>query len=253
MKCSILKRLARGFVAVLAVAAVPAVANDRVNPAGASYYGYGASSFGYGGVDAAPGMPTYGAPGYAGPGTSGAAPQFTTYAGYGGYPYGYSGYGPNYGFAGYGYGYASGGYGGAGYGRRPHHCSFGSNCPCCNNVWDGYGGGDCGYGGGCCAGPTKVHRRHRPLGCGAGPCVDASCGAYGSYGRPHRCHRRYQQSYGCGPTGCNGGYAPAGMTFEPAPAQNAQPLPATEQVQPPMPGIDSEGPPTPEPSDSSST
>lgn len=239
MNCSTIKRLAGGFVAVLAVTAAPAAANEMANPSGSSYYGYGGSSFGYGGVDA--------------------MPQFTSYAGYGGFPYGYSGYGPNYGVAGYGnlgYGYGYGGYasggnacGGNGYGRR-HHCSFGNNCPCCNNVWDGYCGGGS-YGGGC-AGPVKVHRRHRPLGCGAGPCVDASCGAYN--GRPHRCHRRWQQGYGCGPTGCDGGYAPAGMTIESAPVPNAQPSPAgTEQLEPPMPGIDSEAPPSPEPADNSST
>lgn len=252
MNCSIIKRLTGGFVAVLAVAAAPVVANDMANPTGASYYGYGGSSFGYGGVDGPAATP------------NGTAPQFTTYAGSGGYPYGYSGYGPNYGFAGYaqpGYGYASYGYGGSGgcgnggcggYGQRPHHCSFGGNCPCCNNVWDGYCSGDCGYGGGCCARPVKVHRRHRPLGCGAGPCVDASCGT-GNYGRPHRCHRRWQAGYACGPTGCNGGYAPAGMTFDSAP-ENAQPMPAgTEQLQAPMPGIESDAPPSPEPADNSST
>ncbi|MGH7136419.1 MAG: hypothetical protein ACREHD_11815 [Pirellulales bacterium] len=222
--------------AVLACAVAPADAAESANPTGFMYYGYGQGSFGYPGAGYAPSTAGYGAA---------AMP-----AGYSGYGYGYSS-GPAY--PGYGYGY--GGYGGYGYGggggphaRRHHHCSFGGNCNCCNSVWDGYTG--CADGA-CCGAPVKVHRRHRALGCGAGPCVDASCGAPAA--RRHHCLLRRRNGCdngACYSLGGAAGMAAPGMMYDGGSAQPTMANPDTgEQVQPPpspsygneepMPGDDS--------------
>ncbi|HVA49353.1 MAG TPA: hypothetical protein VNH11_23510 [Pirellulales bacterium] len=246
MKCLNITRFAAALVAALVCASSPGQAAEMANPTGFSYYGYGNGSFGYGGVNAAPGM------------TGPALPSFASYPGYAGYPnagYGYGGYG-GYGNGGYGYG-GYGACGGAGCGRHGHHCSFGGNSGCCNGVWDGYCGG--GYGGGCCAPPIKVHRRHRPLGWGAGPCVDAACGAAAGcgpacHGRVHRCHLRRYQNWGYAPAGCDGCADGGGTTVDPAQTPTQQPAATgTEQLEAPMPTFETDEPPAPAPSDNSST
>jgi hypothetical protein len=248
MKCLRVTRLVAA--ATLACAAAHANAAELANPTGFLYYGYGNGSFGYTGAGYAPG-PAYG------PGT-GLAPGVAGMAGYGAAPavpvdYPASGYG---GAGAYGYG----GYGGCDAcasrhcGRRRHCCSFGGNCDCCNNVWDGYGA-DCGYGAGCCAPPVKVHRRHRPLGCGAGPCVDAACGAPP---RRHHCHLRRRWANACGDCGAYGyagaaGMVDPGMSYDNGSMQPnmANPNPS-EQVQPPAPSLNDDEP-RPMPTDDSST
>lgn len=261
MKCIRVARLVAA--ATVACAAAQASAADLNNPTGFLYYGYGQGSFGYAGAGYTPSAPGYGvAPGAPGPDA--------------GYAYGYTapGYGPpampaypaySYGaYPGYGYGggYA-GGYGGSGCGGRTHRhhghcCSFGGNCDCCNNTWDGYCGQDCGAGAGCCGAPVKVYHRHRPLGCGAGPCVDAACGA--STGRRH-CGRARRNAFGCGPVQVNYGAAPANMYGGNAVYDNGnpvfQPNPALpddgESVEPPSPTFQPDDEPQPMPADDSST
>lgn len=220
--------------AVLACAAAPADGAELANPTGFMYYGYGQGSFGYTGAGYAPSTAGYGAA---------AMP-----AGYSGYGYGYSS-GPAY--PGYGYGY--GGNGGYGYGgphtRRHHHhrhcCSFGGNCDCCNSVWDGYTG--CADGA-CCGAPVKVHRRHRALGSGAGPCVDASCGVPA---RRHYCHLRRRNGCDSGIGYGAAGMAAPGMIYDGSSAQPTMANPDTgESVEPPPPGYEE---PQPMPADDSST
>lgn len=207
-------------VSVLACAAAQAEAADMANPTGFMYYGYGQGSFGYSGAGYAPGMASYGA---------GAMPAS--------YGYGYASgpANPGYGYAGYGYGGAGYvGYGHAGpHARRGHCCSFGGNCNCCNNAWDGYAG--CADGA-CCGGPVKVHRRHRALGAGAGPCVDASCGA--APPRRHLCHLRRRHAANGAACYGNVGTAAPGMIYDNGTAQPTTAAPdAEEQVQPPSPAL----------------
>lgn len=237
--------------ATLACAAAQATAADIANPTGFMYYGYGQGSFGYAGSGYTPSAPGYGvAPGAPGPGA--------------GYDYGYVA--PGYAAGAYaaypGYGYGGGNAGGYGYGgghcrRRGHHCSFGGNCDCCNNAWNSYCGPGCAEGAGCCGAPVKVYRRHRPLGCGAGPCVDAACGAAG---RRHLCHLRRRNAYACGPVEVNydvGGMGAAGTMYDngnlggqPSPANPA----GSEAIEPPSPSFDSEDTaPPPTPDDDSAT
>ncbi|HVX11666.1 MAG TPA: hypothetical protein VHC22_10835 [Pirellulales bacterium] len=218
MKWFSVMRLAAVVAAASSYGAARADAAEPTTPTGFAFYGNGDGTFdtanpGYPGgmAEYVPGTPAHGA----GP---------ATYAtGYGGA--GYAGYG--YGGAA-GYGYAGAAYAGYGYGGdcagacntcRPHRrhrrcCTFGGNCACCDNCWDGYCAGDPGYDSGCCAGPVKVHRRHRALGCGAGPCVDAAaCGACAP--RRHHCHLRRRCAAGC--DNCNScgaagpSYIPSGM------------------------------------------
>ena len=265
MKCSQISRLAMVMVATLAAAAMQAAAADLVNPAGLSYYGYGDSGAGYAGGSYAPGMAGY---------TQGMAGYTQGMAGYtqsmAGYPQGMAGYGsPAFasypGYAGYGYaGYGASNFGGgncgcdpwAGYcgGRRRHHCSFGGNSGCCASVWDGYCNGGCGA-------PVKVHRRHRPLGCGAGPCVDAACcgplSGYATTCAPpvHRGHLRRHRNWGYGQIDACCGYDGAtGMIMNQAPGQPTMGNPrGAEPLQTPTPGFDSEEPPSPMPAEESST
>lgn len=244
MKCLRVTRLVAA--ATLACAAAHANAAELANPSGFLYYGYGNGSFGYAGAGYAPGPAN-------GPGT-GLAPGVAGMPGYGGAPALPGGY-PDYGYGGGAYG----GYGGCDTcarprcGRRRHCCSFGGNCECCNNVWDGYGA-DCGYGGGCCAPPVKVHRRHRALGCGAGPCVDAACGAPP---RRHHCRLRCRRANAC--ADCGGAYGYAGDPGMTGPVYDgAGPQPnmgnpnAGEPLQAPAPSYNDDEP-QPMPTDDSST
>lgn len=246
--------------ATLACAAAEATAADMANPTGFMYYGYGQGSFGYTGAGAAPGAPGPGA-GPAAPGPEAAYAYGNPAPGYAPAAYGaYPGYG-------YGGGYA-GGYGGYGAGgrhcrRRGHCCSFGGNCGCCNNAWDTYCGPGCAEGAGCCGAAVKVHRRHRPLGCGAGPCVDAACDA-GPHARRHARHNRRRGNQACGPVEINyavgapggagamyGGSAEGGAegAWQPYPAQPR----GGEPIEPPRPSFESEDEPQPMPADDSST
>lgn len=209
MKCLRIPRVVAA--ATLAFAAAQVGAAEGANPTGNLYYGYGQGSFGYTGAGYTPGPAGNGvAPGAPGPDA--------------GYSYGYTapGYAPAdagaYPGYGYGDGYA-GGYGGQGcdacdacggrHGRhhhrrhRHHCCSFGGNCDCCSNSWSTYCGPGCDEGAGCCGAPVKVHRRHRALGCGAGPCVDASCCTPPS-GHGRHCHARRRRR-GCAPVTINYG------------------------------------------------
>jgi hypothetical protein len=171
------------------------------------------------------------------------------------YGYGMAGYNGAYsasdmaGYPGYG-GYAGYGYGGYGYGGNGgcaaceghgHCCSFGGNSTCCANCWDGYRSGS--YG-------VKVRHRHRPLGCGAGPCVDGSCSGL-SAGYATNCGRRCflrrnrSQAYGatCGCADCGGGAVMDQSPTEPSmsgptPTESLQ-APPPSMVEPPSPGDDS--------------
>jgi hypothetical protein len=227
MKCPSVSWLAVAVAAVVASWSAQAGAADMANQLNPGYYDYGASGVGYGTAGYAPGMPGYG------------MPSLASYPDYG---YAASGYGyPGYGYGGYGYG--SNGYGGYGYGgcgssgrghcgRRHRCCSFSANATCCANAWDGYCDGGCGP-------AVKVHRRHRALGCGAGPCVDANCG------RVHHCHlrrNRFLASCGMGGgCGCDGG---GGMMMDQTPGQPGMSGPTpVESLQPPMPSADE--PPSP--------
>ena len=222
-----MKRLSVPPLAVVCLAVIACMAGQ----AGASDWG-NPTDYGYGG-------------GY----TSGAANFAPEMSGYGGpAPASY----PQYGYAAYNYpGYSAGGYAGyagygyGGYGGGQHCCSFGGNCGCCASCWDGYSA--------CRSCGVKVHRRHRALGCGAGPCVDGSCGsiAYGyanNCGRQHRCflRRNRAQAY-CGAGGCSdcgGGTmidaAPMqpGMSG-PTPTEQLQSPPPSPNIEPPSPGDDS--------------
>ncbi len=252
MKC--LRVLRVVAVATLASTAAQATAADMANPTGFMYYGYGQGSFGYTGTGYTPSAPAYGvAPGA--PGTDAGYGYGYTAPGYAPPAYGaYPGYGNGGGYAG---GYGGYGNGGRHCRRRGHCCSFGGNCECCNNVWDGYCGAGCAEGAGCCAGPVKVHRRHRPLGCGAGPCVDAACGGAPS-GRRHLCHLRRRHGAACGPVEINygmGGAGAAGTMYDNA-NPGWQPYPANpngEAIQPPSPSFEPEDEPQPMPADDSST
>ena len=249
MKCLSVMRLEMALAAAMACAAAHADAADPTTPTGFVYYGNGDGTFGSAGAGYAPGMAGYGA-----------TPAM--YAGYSGYGYG----GPAYAGYGYGgYGYGGGGYGGCDtcggrHGGRHRHCSFGGNCPCCNNVWDGYCAGDCGYGAGGCGGPVKVHRRHRALGCGAGPCVDAACGVAAACApRRHHCHLRRRCAYACGAVDVGYGYDGGVMTGPGAMYGNgsAQPNMANpngaEQLESPAPSLNYDEEQQPMPADDSST
>ncbi|HEV3340666.1 MAG TPA: hypothetical protein VG125_09920 [Pirellulales bacterium] len=240
-----MKRLSVPLLAVAAIAwmAGQAGASDWANPSDSSYYGNagGGGTTGYGAAG-------YGMAGYG----SGAANFAPDMAGYGGpslasYPqYGYAAY--NY----PGYGYSSGGYGSAGYGsagyggcagcRGRRHCwGFGGNSVCCGDAWSGYCPGTYGQG-------VKVHRRHRALGCGAGPCVDGSCYSAGyatNCGRGHRCHLRRNRGLACCPT-CGCSDCDGGAVMDQAPAQPGMSGPTPVESlrtpspnEPPSPGDDS--------------
>lgn len=251
MKCSRVLRVAAA--AGLAWTAAQATAADMANPTGFMYYGYGQGSFGYTGTGYTPSAAGNGvAPGAPGPDA--------------GYAYGYTapGYAPaaSGAYPGYGYGGGNGGgyggYGGRHCRRRAHCCSFGGNCDCCNNCWDSYCGPGCAEGAGCCGAPVKVHRRHRALGCGAGPCVDAACGTAPA-GRRHLCHLRRRGGHACGPVEIN--YAIGGASGPATMYDNAntgwQPYPANpigeEAIQPPSPSSELDDEPQPMPADDSST
>jgi hypothetical protein len=259
MKCPSVSRWTMAMSALVALAA-QANAAELWNQASPSYDGYGDGGYAAGGYAAgayangsngyntagyAQGMPNYGAPSLA---------SYPAY-GYAGYGYGYPGYGyGGYGYGGYGYGCGGagcGGYGGCGHWGRRHCCGFSSNnnLTCCANAWDGFCGGG-GYGCG-----VKVHRRHRPLGCGAGPCVDSSCGCLSSgyatnCGHGHRCHlrrNRFLASCGfgaCSTCGCDGG---SGMIMDQAPAQPGMSGPTPAESLPSTP------PESPAPGDVPST
>jgi hypothetical protein len=247
MKLLSVPSLAVACLAVVAWMTGQAGAADWANPT-ASSYGYGAAGngaagngygmAGYNAGNSAPDMEGYPGNGYNG----------YSYAGYGSGGYGYGGYG--YGGSGYGgyVGQGIGGYGGCGpCARRRHCCSFGGNALCCTDCWDGYCGCGAEYG-------VKVHRRHRALGCGAGPCVDSSYSYANGYatncGRPHRCHLRRNRAMGyCGAGGCSD--CAGGTVMDTAPGQPAMsgPSPA-ELLQSPPPSSNSE---PPSPGDDSST
>ena len=238
MKCFRVSPLAALFAA-LALASGQADAADLANPAGFANYGYGDGGYGYGGASYVPGTAGY------------SNPTLASYPGYAGY-----------GYAGYGYtGPGTGGFGcgncgcdlWAGYcgGRRRHHCSFGGNAGCCAGVWDGYCSGGCGA-------PVKVHRRHRPLGCGAGPCVDAACcGALSGYPATcgphwHRCHLRRNRNCGYPIDACCG-YGGSMGVMDAMPGQPNMANPNGAELLQAPPGFDSEEPPAPTPAEESST
>jgi hypothetical protein len=219
------------MVAAVSAMSVQVNAADWANQTSAAYNAYGAGGFSYGTAGYAPGMAGYGAPSLAS------------------YPdYGYAAYGNGY----PGYGYGGSGCGDCGYGGSSHcgrHrrrcCGFSANNngTCCADAWDGYCDGGCGPG-------VKVHRRHRALGCGAGPCVDPGCGCLSSgyptnCGRVHHCHLRRNRFLACcgigGGCGCDGG---AGMIMDQSPGQPGMSGPTPiESVQPPVPSTDE--PPSP--------
>jgi hypothetical protein len=226
MKCLSVVRLA---AAVLACASAHAGAADSVSQAGYFGDGYDNGAMGVAGNPYAPGMAGGGGPAY------------------GPYP-GYAGYGPG------GPGAGPGGCNSGSprrCGRRRHHCSFGGNSVCCDNVWDGYCNGDPGCGCG-----VKVRRRHRPLGCGAGPCVDAAtCGTPDCAPHRHVCFLRRLRNRCCPPADacCVPGGA-GGMMMDQAPGQPTMAAPnganpsGSESLEPPA--FDPNEPPRPMPDDS---
>ncbi|HWB10904.1 MAG TPA: hypothetical protein VG826_16870 [Pirellulales bacterium] len=221
MKRMCVPLLAVALLAVVAWLTGEAGASDWANPTASPYYSYAAGGNAYGLAGYNADMAGY--PGYSYNGSSYAGYSYGAYGGYGGYGYG--------------------GYGGCDGCGRKHCCSFGGNSVCCGDCWDGYPGNGCG---------VKVRRRHRPLGCGAGPCVDPSCsylsaGYATNCGRHHRCHLRRNRNMGycatCGCSECGGGtvmdQVPAQPSMSgPTPVESLE-TPPPSTVEPPSPGDDS--------------